>query len=267
MRLSIDQFTTYRFSEPQTRVVQLLRVTPGDYGAQTVIDWRIDVDCDARLRTGRDGYGNVTTMLYVDGPLDAIGITVRGEVLTEDMAGVVGQCAEPLPPLFYTRQTPLTAPDAAVTALARSVGSSDAMERAHALNAIVGGALRISDGRTAGAPPGDVLARGTGNVRDAAHLLAAAAKACGMPARIVSGHSLHGAERNLRRTSHYWTEIHLGTRGWVGFDPCTGSSPDEGYVRVAVGLEGPDVAPVSGTRKGGGIEELDAGVTVGQSQD
>jgi len=267
MRLSIDQFTTYRFSEPQARVVQLLRVTPADHGAQTVIDWRIDVDCDARLRTGRDGYGNLTTMLYIDGPLDAVGITVRGEVLTEDMAGVVGQCAEPLPPLFYTRQTPLTAADDAVLALARGVGSSDPMERAHALNGMIGSVLTIEDGRTAGVPPGAVLARGTGNMRDAAHLLAAAAKACDIPARIVSGHSLHGPTRNLRQTAHYWVELHLGSRGWVGFDPCTGESPDEGYVRVAVGLEGPDVAPVSGTRKGGGIEELDAGVTVGQSQD
>jgi transglutaminase-like putative cysteine protease len=267
MRLSIDQFTTYRFSEPQARVVQLLRVTPGDYGAQTVIDWRIDVDCDARLRTGRDGYGNITTMLYIDGPLDAIGLTVRGEVLTEDTGGMVEGVAEPLPALFYTRTTPLTLPDAAVTALARSVGASDPMERAHALNAIVGSALKISDGRTAGAPPGEVLARGTGNVRDAAHLLAAAAKASGLPARIVSGHSLHGPARNLRQTAHYWTELHLGSRGWVGFDPCHGESIDESYVRVAVGLEGSDVAPVSGTRKGGGIEELDVSVQVGQSQD
>jgi transglutaminase-like putative cysteine protease len=267
MRLFVHHATRYRWSQAQHRIIQLLRVTPASFTGHAVVDWRIDVDCDARLRTGRDGYGNVTTMLYVDGPVDAIGITVRGEVLTEDMAGVVGRCAEPLPPLFFTRQTSLTAPDAAVAALARSVGSSDAMERAHALNAIVGSVIKISDGRTAGVPPGEVLARGTGNVRDAAHLLAAAAKACGIPARIVSGHSLHGPERDLRKTAHYWAELHLGTRGWVGFDPCSGESPDESYVRVAVGLEGPDVAPVSGTRKGGGIEELEAGVTVGQSQD
>lgn len=267
MRLSIDQATTYRFSEPQARVVQLLRVTPGDYGAQTVIDWRIDVDCDARLRTGRDGYGNLTTMLYIDGPLDAVGITVRGEVLTEDTGGVVTGVNEPLPPLFYTRPTPFTLPDAAVTALARSVGASDAMERAHALNALVGASLTIHDARTAGAPPGEVLARGTGNVRDAAHLLAALAKASGLPARIVSGHSPYGPTHDLRKTAHYWAELHLGGRGWIGLDPCTGESPDASYVRVAVGLEGPDVAPVSGTRKGGGIEELDARVVVGQSQD
>ncbi len=265
MRLSIDQYTTYRFSEPQARIVQLLRVTPGDYAAQTVIDWRIDVDCDARLRTGRDGYGNITTMLYVEGPLDAIGITVRGEVLTEDMGGVVSDVAEPLPPLFFTRLTPLTAADDAVTALARSVGSSDRLERAHALNAAVGGALRIHGDRIPAVPPGELLARGTGNARDAAHLLAAAAKAVGFPARIVSGHNLEGPD--LRRTAHYWTEVHLERVGWLGLDPSAGCSPDASYVRVAIGLEGPDVAPVSGTRRGGGIEELDAAVHIGQSQD
>lgn len=267
MRLSIDQHSTYRFSEPQARIVQLLRVTPGDDAAQTVIDWRIDVDCDARLRTGRDGYGNVTTMLYIDGPLDAIGVTVRGEVLTEDTGGIVNVLAEPLPPLFYTRTTALTAPDAAIVTLARSVGSSDRLERAHSLNAVVGSALSIHGRRTAGAPPSEVLARGSGSVRDAAHLLAAVAKAAGTPARIVSGHSLRGPTRDLRQTAHYWAELHIGERGWIGLDPSTGDSSDDSYVRVAVGLEGPDVAPVSGTRKGGGIEELDVGVHVGQSQD
>ena len=39
------------------------------FAGQTVLDWRIDVDCDARLREGRDGYGNITHMLYVDRPV------------------------------------------------------------------------------------------------------------------------------------------------------------------------------------------------------
>nr|MBA3896406.1 transglutaminase family protein [Sphingomonadaceae bacterium] len=157
MRLSIDHHSLYSFSEPQARVVQLLRVTPGDYAAQTVIDWRIDVNCDARLRTGRDGYGNATTMLYVDGPVTHLALTVRGEVLTEDMAGVVKGVTEPLPPLFYTRTTPLTAPDAATVALTRSVGGSDPLERAHALNTMVGGAIRIHGGRGRGRVPAEVL--------------------------------------------------------------------------------------------------------------
>ena len=109
MRLSIDHHTRYQFSVPQARVVQLLHMTPLDTEGQTVLDWRIDVDCDARLREGTDGYGNHTTMLYVDGPIEALAITVRGQVLTEDMAGVVKGAHEPLPPIFFTRTSPATA--------------------------------------------------------------------------------------------------------------------------------------------------------------
>ena len=267
MRLSIDHHTVYRFSQPQARVVQLLRVTPNDYAAQTVIDWRIDIDCDARLRTGRDGFGNATTMLYLDGPISEIALTVRGQVLTEDMAGVVDGVTETLPPLFYTRTTPQTAVDGTITALARSIGSSDSLEQAHALNALVGGAIRIVGGRgSPGRTPGQVLDSGTGSVRDGAHLLVAMARASQFPARIVAGHSLHGPDRGMRQSAHYWAEVYVKRVGWVGLDPCSGGSPDESYVRVAVGLDESDVSPVSGTRRGGGIEELDVDVRVEADQ-
>ena len=264
MRLSIDHFTQYRFSVPQARVVQLLHLTPLDTEAQTVIDWRIDVDSDARLREGRDGFGNHTTMLYVDGPIEALAITVRGQVLTEDMAGVVKGAPEPLPPLYFTRITPSTLAGDATLALARQARGSDALERAHRLNGLVGHAVTIEGGRPGPirAPDG-ILAGGTATVREAAQLLVATARAAGFPARFVSGHSLHGPDRGRRRTAHYWAELHLGAIGWVGFDPCAGASPDESYVRVAVGVGLRDVTPVAGTRVGGGVEELDVAVRVG----
>ena len=132
MRLSIDHRTRYSFSEPQARVVQQLRMTPLDFGAQTIIDWNLDVNCDARLREGRDGYGNVTTMLYVDGPVEAVELIVRGEVLTDDRGGLVSGVCETLPPLFYLRQTPLTGADPAITALSEKLvrAMPDTAERA-----------------------------------------------------------------------------------------------------------------------------------------
>ena len=68
MRLHIDHSTVYQYAEPTRRVIQLLRLTPSSFVGQSVMDWRVDVDCDARLREGRDGFGNVTHMLYVDQP-------------------------------------------------------------------------------------------------------------------------------------------------------------------------------------------------------
>jgi transglutaminase-like putative cysteine protease len=109
MRLYVQHRTEYFYTEPQSRLVQLLRVSPGNHLGQSVISWSIEVDRDARLKPARDGYGNEITMLYVDGPVDRIAITVSGEVLTEDQAGMIGQTAEPLGPLYFLQPTPLTA--------------------------------------------------------------------------------------------------------------------------------------------------------------
>ncbi|RYG95544.1 MAG: transglutaminase family protein, partial [Alphaproteobacteria bacterium] len=87
MRLLIQHQTEYRFTEPQARVVQMLRMTPGSHIGQNIVDWRIDVDCDARLKHSTDGFGNIISMLYLAGPVERIGLRVTGEVLTEDRAG------------------------------------------------------------------------------------------------------------------------------------------------------------------------------------
>ena len=108
MRLSIDHRTTYRFTRPQGRIVQLLRVTPGNTHDQTVAEWHISVDCDARLREHRDGFGNRTTMLYAEGPLDRLEIAVSGEVVTSHSDGVLHGTFEPLPPAVFLRSTPVT---------------------------------------------------------------------------------------------------------------------------------------------------------------
>ncbi len=119
MRLLVQHATIYTFAEPQARLVELLRVTPSSFAGQNVVDWQIDVDCDARLKSGRDGHGNETVMLYINGPVRRIRIAVSGEVLTDDRAGMVSGSPEPLPPLLYTRASSLALPDVAIADFAR----------------------------------------------------------------------------------------------------------------------------------------------------
>ncbi len=78
MQLTVNYVTAYSYTEPTRRVIQLLRVMPPSFLGQTVLDWRIDIDCDVKLREGRDGYGNITHMLYVDRPIDHLRIAVSG---------------------------------------------------------------------------------------------------------------------------------------------------------------------------------------------
>ena len=269
MHLTIDHHTRYQFSEPQARVVQLLRMTPTDCLGQTVIDWRIDVDCDARLRDGRDGYGNITTMLYVDGPISAIEIMVRGEVLTDDLAGGVGGCPETLPPRFFWRITPMTQPDRAIAELvAIAVGQGiRGVDQAIALMRAVHDMVTLAPGRTATSiTAADALAAGRGSVRDCAHVLIAAARSAGFPARLVSGHCLDGPNAASHSSAHCWAELYVEDIGWISLDPSTNRCPRETYVRVAIGLDASDSTPLSGTRRGGGIEILDVAVHVGLRQ-
>jgi transglutaminase-like putative cysteine protease len=262
MRLSIDHHTRYRFSEPQARVVQLLRMTPLDSGGQTVIDWRIDVDADAWMREGRDGYGNVTTMLYVDGPIDEINIMVRGEVLRDVMPGPVTGTIETLPAIFYQRTTTQTTADDAIADLASIAAPGVGLDHAMALNVAIAHAVRAKSGRTSKArTAAEVLSEGKGSVRDLAHVMLAAARHAGFPARFVSGHCLDGPNAGSHKSSHCWTELYVND-GWHGFDPSTGRVPNENYARVAIGLDASDSTPLSGTRRGGGIEELDVAVRV-----
>ena len=120
MRIAVDHRTTYRFTGPQARITQLLRLTPAGTDGQTITDWRLHVDCDARMRNGRDGYGNRVTMLYVEGPLSEITIEVIGEALTSTTDGVLSGSVEPLPPGVYRRPTAATA----VSAMRRPASAS-----------------------------------------------------------------------------------------------------------------------------------------------
>ncbi len=266
MRLSIDHRMRYSFSEPQARVVQLLRMTPLDSATQTVLDWNIGVDCDARLRQGHDGYGNVTTMLYLDGPIESISLTISGEVLTEDGNGRVTGVAEALPPLFFLRETPLTIADDGVRDLAAIVPGRS-LDDVYALGALVSETVKPRERKTPKSrTAAEVVALGSGNVRDCAHALIATARAAGIPARFVTGHCLTGPNVARHYSSHCWAELHVEGAGWIGFDPSAGCCPGENYVRVAIGLDASDSTPLSGTRRGGGIEELDIDIRVARSQ-
>jgi transglutaminase-like putative cysteine protease len=268
MRLFIHHRSEYRFSEPQARVVQLLRFTPVSHAGQNVIDWRIDVDCNARLRPGRDGFGNEVSMLYIDGPVEALALAVRGEVLTEDRGGAVSGVTETLPPIAYFQETPLTAPHDRIAALAASVRGRSARDRAHALNAVVHHCMTFDRGRRAEpCLAAEALAEGRGYAQDFAHVYIAAARLLGLPARYVSGHVFREDEPDhWTEAAHGWVEAYLGDEGWTGFDPTAGRSPDAAYVRVAIGQDYRGAAPISGTRIGGGLEELDVAVRVGLSQ-
>jgi transglutaminase-like putative cysteine protease len=267
MQIDVHHSTTYAFTAPQARLIQLLRVTPPSFSGQNVLEWSIDIDCDARMRSAVDGYGNAVTMLYVDGPVERIEIVTRGTVLTQDRFGVVTGTHEPLPPKAFLGKTDLTHADPAIEALAQLIRrrSGSPLTTLHGLMTTIKQKMRFDPGegdpyRTAARAFGE----GHGVCQDFAHIFCAAARTLGIPARYVSGHLYQRDGSPVQDASHAWAEAWVDDLGWTGFDVANGVCPDDAYIRVAIGLDYRAAAPLSGSRLGAGEEIMDVRVQVTQ---
>lgn len=271
MHIRIRRETIYRYAEPVKAAIQKLALTPRNHDGQHVLDWRIDVDRDCRLRACEDAYGNIVHSFSVDGPLETLTTVVEGAVETFDTAGVVRGAIERFPPELYLRETPSTTPDAALRDFARASteGESDALSRLHALLGALHREMILDEAEAAQpSPAADALARRKGVLRDFVHVFIACARSLETPSRYVSGYAIR--EDGIAETAagHGWAECHVTGLGWVGFDPVRCASPDDTYVRVAVALDHLGAAPIRGARTGGGDERMEVRVRVaaGQSQ-
>lgn len=279
MRIRIRHQTTYRYEAPPSSVIQVLRLTPRNHEGQYVVDWRIDMTADSRLSCHEDAFGNLVHTFTADGPISEIAIQVEGDVETQDTSGIIRGGVERFPPSLFLRETPLTAPDAAIRAFAHTLpeaagGKSDGdilkllhllLERLHAklADAIRPGGPMAAQPSTPATTAAQAFASGGRDSQDLAHIFLATARSLKIPARYVAGY-FHDPEASAgRETGHAWTEAFVPGLGWVGFDPVRGICPTDAHVRVAVGLDSQSAAPVRASRYGGGSESRSIAIAVG----
>lgn len=265
MRLRIRHRSTYRYGEPARRVVQLLRLWPAACANQKVLEWEVRLQGRLLQPRWRDGFGNPAASHGLEGPVQEVELLVQGLVETDDLHGVVGATRETLPPAFYLAPTPLTAPGEAVAALLASLPGEPPLARAHALLQAVQRRVAFRVDRSDAATTAEqALASGAGVCQDHAHVMIAAARRGGIPARYVSGY-LWVDGHDESPASHAWCELYLPDLGWVGFDAANGLCPTAAFVRVAVGRDAHDAAPIRGQREGGRDESLRVLVQVQQA--
>lgn len=266
MRLHVHHTTQYRYAEPALRVTQALRLWPASCDGQRVSDWTVLVDGKRLPRSTIDGFANPVATHTADGPVDGVRIEVSGYVETETRHGIVSGTVEPLPADYFLYETPLTHIDATIRDLAAQVPAADGdIQRMHNLCNFIRDRLDYVPGETdALTTASQALANGAGVCQDHAHLLCAAARALGYPARYVSGYLCAGVEGD-DAASHAWAEVYLSDVGWVGFDAANRICPDEHYVRIACGRDYRDAAPVRGIHQGGEAETLEVSVSISET--
>jgi transglutaminase-like putative cysteine protease len=118
-----------------------------------------------------------------------------------------------------------------------------------------------TDATTVATEAGQAFAAGHGVCQDFTHVFLAAARQLGVPARYVSGY-LHKPGQAEQGAGHAWAEAHIADLGWVSFDPANVVSATEHYVRLAIGLDYLDAAPVRGSYYGISREALDVSLRI-----
>jgi transglutaminase-like putative cysteine protease len=268
MRLRISHNTTYHYQPAATSVIQMLRLTPCNHDSQYVVNWQIDTSTDSRLDMHHDAFGNVMHV-FTHGPIEELTINVSGLVDTHETGGVLRGTIERFPPTFFLRPTSLTEHDSAMVALTREVREGS---KGNVLGFLHDLLTRLSDEMTydrdpthSGTTAKNAFALKRGVCQDYAHIFVACARAGGVPARYVSGHFLRGDGVVSQEAGHAWAEAFVPDLGWIGFDAANKVCATEAHVRVAIGLDYLDAAPIRGTRYGGGTETLSVSVSVDQA--
>ena len=245
MRISLRHEITCRFDKPVSSILRVLRITPWAIECQHLDTWRIDLNCDCRLRSGDDAFGNIVDTINADQPLEALAITAQGEIVTTDTSGVLRNALERFPPDFYLRDTDITVASESLREFADKAvsGKTDPLGRLHALLVAVCNEMEVaSAGETSPAldaipTASDAFRDEKGSARDIAHVFIAAARHIGAPARFVSGALVPEKDPETTDASHSWAEAYAPGVGWIGFDPVQGLCTHEGHIRIAFALD------------------------------
>ena len=267
MRLSISHRTSYHYDEPPAAALQELRLAPRRGASQDVLSWDVAVDGGKVEVEFSDHHANPVQLISLTPGPNTVLIRCEGEVDTIDTGGVITHHAGFAPLWLYLRQTTLTKPGAGLVALLADFDAAttdDPVARMHELSSHVAARITYDAGWThAASTAEESIAAGHGVCQDHAHVFMAAARQLDVPARYVSGY-LFTPGNEADGAMHAWAEVWIDDLGWVCFDVSNGICPDEHYVRVAVGLDYWEAAPIRGVRFGDANEEMDVSLQVQQ---
>jgi len=268
MRLSVHHITRFEFDQLSGHSIHDVRLTPKPATGQRVLSWRIDGP--GKRSDWIDGHGNQVTTFSVAAQHDAVEIAVAGiyEFGGADQWLRYGD-APTLPAPFWLRNTGFARHDASFDPMIEGLAERAAdptvrVTALHELMARVAKRIAYKAGvSTVDTTAVEALKRGAGVAQDSAHVFIACCRRLGVPARYVSGYLRNDdPELHVGRTSHSWAEAWVPGLDWVGFDPANGISPRGDSLRVAVGLDYRDAAPVSGRRVGFGDAKMSVSASV-----
>jgi len=295
--LAVRHETRYEYAAPVSLAHHLAHLQPMTDAHQQVLSFDLTVEpAPDHRREGVDDHANPACWFSLTRLHSLLDVVVRSEVAVrprfdaldpstgpawETLAARLRYVAKapfvpegeyalpspyvPLLPALRAWAAPSVTPGRTVASLALAL-----MSRVHAEFTYQPASTQVDT------PLAQVLALKRGVCQDFAHLLIGALRSLGVPARYVSGYLLTQAPAREDGTpgeamvgadaTHAWVQAWCpGTRGvpadgWLDLDPTNDLVPRDGHVRLAVGRDYGDVAPLRGVIHGGGRHRLSVGV-------
>ncbi|WP_339802850.1 transglutaminase family protein [uncultured Marinobacter sp.] len=247
-KIQIRHETIYRYDSKVRDSIQYIRLRPKNTPQQRVIEWKLTVPGDTSVMT--DGFGNPVTVMTLNRPVTEIVIVAEG--VAELSGKPLSRNDSPFPPEVFLRHTMLTAMDEGLKDFASNYSANKRslirmMGKLRELILFVPGATTVT--HTAA----EAFSQRQGVCQDHTHVFIACCRHIGVPVRYVSGYVLAEGQE---LATHAWAEAFLG-HNWHTFDVVNTLNAAESHIKLAVGLDYLDAAPVRGVRRGGGDEHME----------
>ncbi len=276
----IEHVSTYSYSSPARHCALALCLQPRDDARQRLLRFEITTSPDAPQNSETDFFGNTRHVVNIHREHRLLEISARSSVELDGSAPVpdslgAGAWEEirSWKDLFsywdFTRPSAFAKPSPALSGFVDELGiqaCGDPLESLVRLLDTLHRSFRYVPGSTTVVSPIEhILESRLGVCQDYSHVMIAIARSWDIPARYVSGYlyeNSQAGEDTTQAASHAWVECLLPGVGWVGFDPTNRCLAQERHVRVGVGRDYQDVAPVRGVFLGSGETRLDVHVKV-----
>ena len=269
MRYYISHSTTYQYQEPVVTSHHRIHLRPQHGAQQQLLRFRLAIDPEPQaLRTVTDYFHNTVYYAELHQPYRKFSITAESIVsvnrtTTEQLSlsdrslgGIESgmnllHAHEALAVRDFRIPTNATPNTATVQQFARdTIGIHDDCQIiVETIGSTIFKQFQFdADATNVGTPIDDVLHMQRGVCQDFSHVMIAALRSLGIPARYVSGYietkPAPGRER-LRGAdaSHAWVEAWIPGTGWLGYDPTNGCQAGDQHIVVAYGRDYQDVSP------------------------
>ena len=285
MLFEILHRTDYRYTQPASEAYLEARLSPPNDDRQTVISHEIAFAPAAGVSAYHDYFGNQVSFYAMTLRHDRLSVSNRLTVRTREAAlpqdaldVTIAEArqlfASKLTDIFdYLQPTAAVPTGGGATEWARRHLPGDAPlgSSLEALNRDIHAKFRYEPGATDNATPlATVWKQRAGVCQDFSHVLLSVLRTAGIPARYVCGYietdpvkPTPGQTRLIGSSAtHAWVEALTPGMHWIPLDPTNNQWCGPRHVTMAYGRDFLDAAPLRGTFKGSGAQNMKVRVTM-----